>query len=367
MQTEKSQVASGESPTNVSRHLVITVHGIRTFGQWQDRLATLIEKEGVAKIEMRKYHYGYFSAIAFLVPILRWLATRKLRKALLAECAGKNWQRIDIVSHSFGTHMVAWALRSIKPESRPTIHTLILAGSVLKPTFPWGELMPKYVNRVVNECGIGDRVLIFSQLMVLLTGMAGRVGFNATMEGKQFRNRYFNLGHSGYFLAQDGTPQDEFMQTYWLPILTANAPVPHIDERKPLTMLRGAFQVLLKHSEPIKLGVYALIAFVFISWLYTQKHNALVARDLANRRLASANWQVAQDSRDSSSIKSTHYFLRSAEILSSIGDKSDCRDAVLAAQYESALLNHSWVQESPVLGCAFSPDGSRIVSWNSDG
>jgi len=370
MQYENSHAASGKPPIDTSRHLIITVHGIRTFGQWQDRLASLIQKNEGIKIEVHKYHYGYFSVIAFWIPVIRRLATRRFLRALLAECTAQKWDRIDIVSHSFGTHMVAWALRSTKPEQRPRIHTLILAGSVLKTTFAWVELMPKYVKRVINECGNRDNILILSQLFVPFTGMAGRIGFIATMERPEFRNRYFNFGHSGYFRRPDNTPQDDFMLLHWIPILTTEWIAPNIDERdegKSPTILGGVFQVILKNAEPLKLFGYATLLLAFICWLFIQWHTARVATNLANSRLAITDWQVAQDLRNTSAIKAAHFFLHSAEILSSTGNFNGCRDSELAGQFESTLVDRSWVQDAPVLGCVLSPDCSRIISWGYGG
>jgi len=46
-----------------SRHLVITVHGIRTLGRWQERLEALL-KNADSSIEVFNYKYGYFSLLA---------------------------------------------------------------------------------------------------------------------------------------------------------------------------------------------------------------------------------------------------------------------------------------------------------------
>src|SRR5690242_10798875 len=124
-----------DSP-QAQRRLIITVHGIRTFGNWQERLEALVhEREPGARVQ--HYKYGYFSSIAFMLPFLRWWVTRGFRRALAATCASSGSDRIEIVAHSFGTHLVAWGLHGIPRERRPKIDTLILAGSVLKPTFPW--------------------------------------------------------------------------------------------------------------------------------------------------------------------------------------------------------------------------------------
>jgi hypothetical protein len=117
-------------------HLVVTVHGIRTYGQWQSRLKSLLEQTEPG-ITVRNAKYGYFSILAFIFPFTRWLVTRRFRRELLNVIQSQSWSRIDLVGHSFGTHLLAWALHGVAREKRPRIHTIILAGSVLKSTFPW--------------------------------------------------------------------------------------------------------------------------------------------------------------------------------------------------------------------------------------
>ena len=162
-----------ESPQPVGgRHLVITVHGIRTFGAWQKRLANLLGP-GIAS---HHYRYGYFSVLAYLSVIFRWPIVNRFKEELLATAAG-GWDRIDIVAHSFGTYIVAKAIQRIPVGQRPAIHTIIFAGSVLRPKFRVNDLVGRGVYRLVNDCGIKDHVLVANQLFVLLSGLAGRLGF----------------------------------------------------------------------------------------------------------------------------------------------------------------------------------------------
>src|SRR5438876_698734 len=102
--------------------LLITVHGIRTFGHWQERLETLLldadQEANDRSVEIINYKFGYFSAVAFLVPPLRWLVVRRFRRDFLRWVNSSSWDRIDIVAHSFGTHVVAWALRGIARPNR---------------------------------------------------------------------------------------------------------------------------------------------------------------------------------------------------------------------------------------------------------
>jgi hypothetical protein len=194
MQAATSHVEFGNG-----RHLIVTIHGIRTYGEWQERLERIClaasAKES-GEIEFRHYRYGYFSSLAFIIPLLRWLVIRRFRRELMHLAQSETWGRIDLVGHSFGTHALAWAIYGLPRDRRPKIHTIILAGSVLKTHFPWRNLVGTSVNRVINDCGSRDAVLLLSQFWVLFTGMAGRTGF-AGATGKQFRNRVSVFGHSG--------------------------------------------------------------------------------------------------------------------------------------------------------------------------
>ena len=47
----------------VSRHLIVTVHGIRTFGHWQERLEGELAEAARASgqgVHVVNYKYGYF-------------------------------------------------------------------------------------------------------------------------------------------------------------------------------------------------------------------------------------------------------------------------------------------------------------------
>jgi WD40 repeat protein len=278
------------------RHLVITVHGIRTFGQWQDRLLALL-KTAREHIEVVNYRYGYFSVVAFMIPFLRWLVTRRFKRDMLREIETADWQRVDIVAHSFGTHLVGWGLYGIPAEKRPKIHTIILAGSVLKAGFPWRDLMKGCVGRVINDCGINDWVLVLNQLLVLFTGMAGRFGFNG-MTGERFRNRYFLFGHSGYFVKAGQFDADNgFMEKYWVPLLTTDEPSPSVDNRKQPGALHGLVAWALNNAEPIKLAVYILPILLFAAYVNGLRVEAREQAAIAecNRIEAEQQRNIAQD------------------------------------------------------------------------
>lgn len=255
-------------------HLIISVHGIRTFGDWQNRLTTLVQAKN-ENIELQNYQYGYFSVFAFIFPLTRWLVVRRFRRELLRQIVLKKPTRLDLVGHSFGTHIIAWALQGVRDRSDLRVHTLILAGSVLRSDFYWGELIPKSVGRVINDCGSRDAVLLASQFLVLFTGMAGRTGF-VGMNGPEFVNRYSGFGHSGYFQDSDGKPND-YMADRWLPLLLSSDRSIYFDERTAPSPWRGVGIWLTNNFEPIKLMVVIsplLAALIYVGALYVKSEAA---------------------------------------------------------------------------------------------
>lgn len=270
------------------KKLIITVHGIRTFGQWQERLEELVNDSASDTEDIRflHYKYGYFSVFAFLIPPLRWLVTRRFRRYANVVCQEEEWDSISVVAHSFGTHIVSWGLKYADQDVR--VRNLILAGSVLKSDFDWQSMLGHRVDRLTNDCGTKDSILLLSQLFVLLTGMAGRVGFTG-MVGHKFRNRFFEIGHSGYFEA-GGRPNDQFMSRYWVPVLLDSPSVEHVDERKS-SVTQGVTTFLLNNAEPIKMLTYmtpVVLAFLWIGGLYKNADDSRIAAEAATK-IAQAN------------------------------------------------------------------------------
>jgi WD40 repeat protein len=249
------------------KHVVLAVHGIRTFGQWTDRLRALVGAKN-PDIVFLTYSYGYFSALAFLLPPFRWVAIFWFRRELQALARDYPGARVDIVCHSFGTHLVGWGLRSSRRSTLPRIHTVIMAGSVLRRRFRWGSILRDYrVHRVVNDCGLHDAALIASQLFVLFTGMAGRVGFVGVV-GERLVNRFHSGGHGLYF-------NDTFMQTFWVPLIVSDqAPLRHDERDANATVLSGLWLSGLQNFEVIKLFVYVVLPAYLVSSYLHERHIA---------------------------------------------------------------------------------------------
>jgi CheY-like chemotaxis protein len=244
-----------------SRTAVLSVHGIRTFGQWQARLRRLIEErtEGVA---FHTYKFGYFSSVVFLFPFLRAFQVKRLAGSMRPVLSDENLDRIFIFCHSFGTYLVANALKLIlKGESPKAKITLVLSGSMLSSTFDWKSVSNDNNFRIVNECGSRDFVLWLSAACVLGAGMAGKLGFYG-FNNRFLMNRFFIGGHSLYFAS------DSFMLQQWVPLLDEESELSEIDERVNSGFFLRVLENLVVVLGFLKPWIYAAlpISFVYFIW-----------------------------------------------------------------------------------------------------
>jgi WD40 repeat protein len=365
------------------KHLIITVHGIRTFGHWQERLERLIRSECKSEsdkdVTVFNYKYGYFSILAFLTPPIRWLVVRRFRQEFQRRSMQRDWDRIDIVAHSFGTHLVAWGIYGIPKRHRPKVHTIILAGNVLKHGFPWGEMADSCVHRVVNDCGIHDRVLLLNQLIVLFTGMAGRTGFTG-MTGTSLRNRFFAFGHSGYFLGPAG-PNDKFLVDKWLPLLTRDSEIELFDDPRRNSAVSGLVSVFLNNLEPIKLLFYSLplvALFLFYRSLYvtaaSERTQAEIARaeaiesaEQTRNRASKAESDIALRLADEGSEDYAYSHAVRALELNVHNDMAQLVAYRLLTDGVLVIPTHLIAHSSVVRAAVFSADGRFFATGCDDG
>lgn len=247
------------SVTEANTH-ALTIHGIRTFGNWQLRLKALVESR-VEGIQFHSYKYGYFPIFDYLVPVIRNFEVKILARHLVNLFDLNQDKEFVIFSHSFGTYLIAKALQICIAEGRDIpVRTLVLCGSVLHEKFDWSFLKRKGV-RIVNDCADSDYVLYLSKLLVLDTGMAGRSGFHGFQDESGI-NRFFLGGHSSYFQG------DSFMRNYWLPLFDSNEKLVEVDCRKSSIFKHEFFDklvaILSLFKKPGYIFILGLIVVIFI-------------------------------------------------------------------------------------------------------
>ncbi|KFC90737.1 response regulator [Leclercia adecarboxylata] len=208
--------------------ICITVHGIRTKGEWQEKLKKIVESN-VNTVEFHSYKYGYFTVISFFIPFLRTIRLKHFA-AQLKSIRDRNEHKKEIMffCHSFGTYIVTKAINDflLKKNEKINVRLIVLSGSVLPSKFDFKLILDKTNARIVNDCGSDDKILFLSEALVPNTGMAGRIGFYG-LNNNRFVNRYFEGGHSHYF-----EENNNFMEKYWLPLIGNPESIEIIDNRK---------------------------------------------------------------------------------------------------------------------------------------
>jgi len=223
---------------------VITIHGIRTFGEWQNRLRNLTHAN-LAEIPFHGYRYGYTSFLALFHKKSHEKHVGRLRSKLRGIVASNPNSNFVFFAHSFGTFLLVETLRLMwKQGEKIPAKTVVLSGSVLRSDYDLSFLSDGGV-RVINDCAHSDYVLWLSEAFIPGLGMAGKVGFYG-FENSMLVNRFFLGGHSSYF---DG---DDFLQRQWLPIIGGVGDVKSIDDRTSSAFINDFLEEIIVGCGRIK-------------------------------------------------------------------------------------------------------------------
>ena len=138
--------------------LLISLHGIRTHGEWQKTFASVVSGTP-SKVE--SFDYGFFGVGKFLLKGCRLKAVENFYKwyhQMIGMDRGVNLDSHDkfpsAVAHSFGTWIIGNALLKFEDIR---LDKLILTGSILPRDFKWSTVFGRgQVASVMNEYGKQD-------------------------------------------------------------------------------------------------------------------------------------------------------------------------------------------------------------------
>jgi hypothetical protein len=142
----KGQLLESREPSLLvqkKRGAVLSVHGIRTIGEWQDNLADWVQDAG---FHYARTTYGNILWTSPLPPALTYAMGQLQHRydELL-----KRQLPISAIAHSFGTLALGHLLWR-RPSTQ--FHRVILYGSVLSPKYPWLDCATRHqVNDVLHE------------------------------------------------------------------------------------------------------------------------------------------------------------------------------------------------------------------------
>ncbi|WP_426531783.1 hypothetical protein [Bradyrhizobium sp. McL0615] len=247
--------------------VLVTVHGIRDNGDWQDAVSELaIEKSIVERTE--RYKYGFFDILKFVFPLTRHLQVSEFRKkleslldAISAHSGNGPKITVHFAAHSFGTHVLYHALRSLSPRHHGIIGNVVLMGSVLPSEADVTAIaLRSELSTIFNFCSTNDRILLLNAALPLNSGLAGRVGFKGQFEGKYLQQRYFKFGHSGYF-ADVKLRQDSWIAHYCLRALSNESISPGTRTRPRYGDLLAGFMRFSKFLTTTVILVAAAVSY----------------------------------------------------------------------------------------------------------
>jgi pimeloyl-ACP methyl ester carboxylesterase len=166
--------------------VVVTIHGIRTHGQWQKRITPYLASHGLVP-----YHidYGWFRLLKFFIPWTRERQIRAIRKELRQLVDKVRVRRLSVVAHSFGTLIAMQSL--LRENGNLRYDRVVLTGCILPRDFDWNSVLTKkWVMAVRNERATKDRAVTMALwasrvplkwICWLKAGDSGRQPFTQTL------------------------------------------------------------------------------------------------------------------------------------------------------------------------------------------
>jgi pimeloyl-ACP methyl ester carboxylesterase len=204
---------------NVESHVLILLHGVRDFGQWQPVLRDALAPDG---IKCEAVNYGYFDVLKFLFPFrpFRDATVRNVAQRVREIQSLNPGARFSFLAHSFGSYVIAHMLLE-----DPTFNAerIILCGSVLSRKFPFARLRASFKAPILNEVGQRD---IWPSVAATSTWGYGDIG-STGYGGGYVHDRYHDSDHGGFLTAK-------FARKFWKPFLLSGEIVPsNFQPRRP--------------------------------------------------------------------------------------------------------------------------------------
>lgn len=240
--------------------VLITVHGIRTFGAWQTELAKEVKKYS-RTFDFVEVKYEYLDLLYFYFPKSREKRAKEIGVRLAAIIQQHQGKRISVVAHSFGSVILSRAFEMLPDDCR--VSTVIICGSPLSESDSIDHIV-EMTDQTINECGTRDTVLLFSKLFVPGLGYAGRTGFYRE-NTPSFVNRFFKGGHSLYF--KKDRSGESFSSKFWTSSLAGQNPTVFIDER-PKPVFKDVTNVFIRLLARLRYLVFLGVILICLGLYY---------------------------------------------------------------------------------------------------
>lgn len=303
---ETTSAGGVEHRTDAPKDILVTLHGIRDNGDWQEVLADIYQSHN-PNTQHELFKYGFFDIIKFVFPLSRRKQVKQFGERLQELIAAISSRtsapyRLHFAAHSFGTHVVSHSLIQLPREMRQNVGNIVLMGSVLPSSFgvlTLAALGP--ASKVYNFCSVNDNVLLLNAALPLRSGLAGRIGFKGSFDGTFVTHRFFRFGHGGYF-SDCGRGDESWLGRYCVPALLA--------KQLPIgTHQRPRYGDFL--SELMGFAKWSVIALAALASAYAYGgitlRDALEAFDAEKELISSASSLSVADFRQVERLNRTRY------------------------------------------------------------
>ena len=272
--------------------VVFVIHGIRDYGDWTREVRRRIDKiarEHLVRVAAITPAYNRFSLLGFLLGHARRRNVVWFVNEYTTALARHREARFHFIGHSNGTYLLANALERYEMMR---VNRVVFAGSVVRRSFPWDELVKQgRVERVWNIRAVDDLVVtvfpgFFEQLRgitgISLADLGGAGVFGFQDDGEWQYESLIRGGHSAAIV--EAKNRDSLVR-----FVLGIDPEPRLDESIPTThtipartrwfasfawlvwLLLSLVPVLaalgLLHLLPGWPGVLALLGVVAVIWL----------------------------------------------------------------------------------------------------
>ncbi|MDG3007347.1 hypothetical protein [Paludisphaera mucosa] len=197
--------ATMEGPASYKPPVVIIIHGIQTIAPWMKDLSRELKDAG---FRPRTMDYDVFIFVWLLLPFLRRRKVEHFKRLYDEICEDTGDTRPSIVAHSFGTYLVAKAMR----VHNLRFNRIILCGCIVETDYPWKTCFDEgLANAALNDHGSQDFWAWVATYVVKDAGQAGIYGFGE-QDGRLAQICHAHFRHSDYF----STPT---YRDTWVPFL----------------------------------------------------------------------------------------------------------------------------------------------------
>ena len=193
LMTLRAIIMAEDRASETAQKLLISIHGIRTRGEWQKVLTPELNQAGFIHVPL---DYGFFRAIQLIIPLLRNKQVKWFRDEYTQIKDRYPHLTASIIAHSFGTYLAAKAMELYEEIK---FDQIIFCGSIVPQGYNWQDRIDRnQATRVLNECGRKDYVVRIAAFAISDAGPSGAFGFKENIKDFLYQRHNNGFGHSDY-------------------------------------------------------------------------------------------------------------------------------------------------------------------------